>query len=95
MTLCMAVGCLISGIAAGASSRTGGVIGAGFVGSALGVFGFFMLAKLAMMGHGAAASGGESGQLYTIAAIFAAGGGVVGAIGTAIGWATVGKRASA
>lgn len=82
----IAVGCLVAGIAVGASARAR-PLAAAFLGSVLGTAGFaYMISQ--------AATAGQTGRGDTLAVIgvFAVGGGVVTLIGTVIGWAAIGKR---
>jgi hypothetical protein len=79
-------GCLLSGIAAGASSRTR-VLAASFLGAVLGTFGFVMLVLVALTKLSSV-----DDQFYASTAVFAAGGGIVTVLGTAIGWVTVGRK---
>lgn len=80
------VGCLLAGLAIGASARIRPIL-ASFLGGIAGTAGFAVLL---------ARSGGTSGasqEELLIIAMFAAGGGIATMIGAAIGWATVGKTA--
>jgi hypothetical protein len=86
----IAVGCLISGLAVGASARTRPLIAA-FLGSGIGVSGFFVLLTRAT----ASAADDDKSNVIAGLAILAVGGGIVTLIGTALGWVTVGRRAEA
>ncbi len=78
------VGCLLAGLAAGASARTR-VLVASFIGAAIGVFGFFMLSRFL--------EGGEpKADELAGAGIIACGGAVITLIGASIGWVAVGRR---
>jgi hypothetical protein len=79
------VGCLLAGLATGASARTRPLIAA-FLGGGLGVAGFFWLLARTQ-------STPERDNLIGLAVI-AVGGAIVTLIGTAIGWGVVGKRAA-
>ena len=81
----LAGGCVIAGIAAGASARAR-PLGAAFLGGALGTAGFAMLiAQTATGGHGDADSAAVIG-------VFAGGGGILSFLGAALGWAVIGKK---
>jgi hypothetical protein len=77
----LAAGCLIAGLAIGASSRVRPLIAA-LLGGGLGVAGFYALI--------AGATPSERDQAGI--AILAVGGGIITLIGTAVGWAVVGRR---
>jgi hypothetical protein len=79
------VGCLLAGLASGASARTR-VLLASFLGAAGGVLGFFALAS-ALQGTG----GRLEGDALAGAAVIACGGGLVALLATALGWAAVGR----
>jgi len=80
-------GCLLAGLAGGASARVRPLIAA-FVGGALGVAGFFALVTRV--------STTAPDRDTTIGfVVFAAAGALVTMLGTAIGWAAVGKRNAA
>lgn len=80
-------GCLVAGLAGGASARVRPLIAA-FVGGGIGVAGFF-----ALVSH---ASTSPPDRDTTIGlAVFSVGGALVTLIGTAIGWSAVGKRTAA
>jgi hypothetical protein len=78
------VGCLLAGLAAGASARTR-VLAASFLGAAIGVFGFFLLARFLLGGQP------KSDELVG-AGVIAAGGAIVALAGAALGWSLVGRR---
>jgi hypothetical protein len=83
MMIGMVAGCVIAGIAIGASARSR-PIGAAFVGGGLGVAGFFyMIHRL---------SPGDSKDAALGIAVLAAGGAIVSFIGAVVGWAAVGRR---
>jgi hypothetical protein len=82
----IAVGCLLSGLAVGASARTRPLIAA-FLGGGVGVSGFFVLVTRAT-----ATASDDKSNLIAGVAILGAGGALVTLIGTAIGWASVGRR---
>jgi MFS family permease len=84
----IAVGCLLCGIAVGASARTRPLIAA-FLGAGVGVSGFFLLLTRATE---TASSPSDKNNVLIGLVILAAGGGLVALIGTAIGWAAVGRR---
>jgi hypothetical protein len=79
-------GCLLAGLASGASARTRILI-ASFMGGLFGVFGFFYLFQVLTVGA-------PKTEEILGAAVVAAGGGIVSLIGTALGWAVVGKKTS-
>jgi len=84
MTLAgVAIGCLVAGLAIGASARTR-ALGASFLGGGVGVAGFFLLVTRDTVGHDKDAAAGV--------AVLAIGGAILTLLGSAIGWATVGKR---
>ncbi len=85
MLLGMAAGCLLSGLAVGASARTRPLLAA-MLGGGAGVGGFCALVVRAM-GRGAADKDAVTG-----AVVLAVGGCIVTLIGALIGWAAVGKR---
>jgi len=86
----MAAGCLLSGLAGGASARSRPLF-ASLLGGAAGCAGFFLL--LARVSGGGEMHTDNDTLLGLI--ILAIGGGLAALIGTALGWAAVGKRASA
>jgi len=99
----LAVCSLFAGLAAGASA-TRRILGVTFLGTAIGLFGFFFLAIylfLALFGTMAAERGGPTGvaaipaEIYAGLAIIAGGAGIVALIGAAIGWGTWGKSGAA
>lgn len=77
------VGCLIAGLASGASARTR-ILVAAFLGAAGGVFGFFALAS-AMQGSQL------DRDALAGAGVIAVGGGLVALLAAALGWAAVGR----
>lgn len=83
----IALGCLLAGLAVGASARVRPILGA-FVGGIAGTAGFAVL-----LARSAGGAGGGQDELM-IVAMFASGGGIVTMIGAAVGWATVGKTAA-
>jgi hypothetical protein len=85
MLMGLGAGCLVGGIAVGASARTRPLLAA-LVGGALGVAGFTLLVTRSSPG---------SKEETTGIIVLAVGGGVVTLIGALIGWAAVGKRAAA
>ena len=78
------IGCLLGGLAIGASARLR-VLGASFLGGAVGVAGFFLMITV---------QEGSTHDKDIVAgiAVLAAGGAIVTLIGSALGWATIGKR---
>jgi hypothetical protein len=84
LLLGMAAGCLVAGIAVGASARSRPLLAA-MIGGGAGVAGFVAL----MM---RAAPRSDDGKELGVIGVFAVGGAVVTLIGTLIGWAAVGKR---
>lgn len=85
MLIGFAAGCLVSGIAVGASSRARPLL-ASFIGGGLGVVGLGLLvAKLS--------PGGADKDVQTGIAVLAVIGGIISLIGALIGWAAVGKKA--
>jgi hypothetical protein len=81
----IAAGCLVAGIAVGASARSR-PFAAAFLGSALGTAGFaYMISNAAIGGHG-------GGDAASVIAVFAVGGGIATLIGALIGWAAIGKK---
>ena len=84
MLVGIGTGCLISGIAIGASARRR-VLVAALAGGILGTAAFTYL-----LTRGVPGKGGADGLAIT--GVFAGGGGLLTLIGTAIGWATVGKK---
>lgn len=85
MLIGFAAGCLLSGIAVGASSRARPLL-ASFVGGGLGVVGLGLLASRV-------SPGGADKDVAAGIAVLAVGGGVICLIGALIGWAAVGKKA--
>ncbi|CAN5799199.1 hypothetical protein BH11MYX3_BH11MYX3_29880 [soil metagenome] len=94
---------LLLGLAAGASA-TKRILGVSFLGTAIGLFGFFFLAVYlftSLFGSTNSERGGETGlaaipsEVYAGLATVAAGAGIVALIGAAIGWTTWGKSSSA
>jgi hypothetical protein len=87
MTLAgVGIGCLLAGLAIGASARTR-ALGASFLGGGVGVAGFFLLVTKDTVGHDKDAAAGI--------AVLAIGGAILTLLGSAIGWAAVGKRNAA
>ena len=84
LLLGMAAGCLVAGIAVGASARSRPLL-ASMLGGGAGVAGFL---ALVMRATPRSSDGNELGGLV----ILAVGGAVATLIGTLIGWAAVGKR---
>lgn len=78
----IAVGCLLAGLAVGASARVRPLI-ASLLGSAIGVAGYFALVTRASPPDNNATAG---------LALLAAGGAILTLIGTGIGWAAFGRR---
>lgn len=92
----LAICCLLSGIASGASARSRPLI-ATLLGGAIGVGAFFYLALMifvAIFSRTETASTGVPQEVYIGLAVVAAGAGLVTMIGAAIGWAAVGKKAA-
>ena len=77
-------GCLLAGFASGASARTR-ILAASLLGGLAGVFGFFYLFQVLTVGS-------PRTEETLGAAVVALGGGIVALIGTAVGWAVVGKK---
>jgi hypothetical protein len=84
MLIGMAAGCLLAGLAVGASTRVRPLL-ASLIGGGIGVAGFF-----ALFGRTARAES-DSDTIAGIA-VLAAGGALITLIGTLVGWAAVGKR---
>lgn len=80
----IAIGCLLAGLAVGASARMRPLLAA-LLGGGLGVAGFFVLVMQATTMDKDAIAG---------TVVLAVGGALVTLLGTAIGWATVGKRSA-
>lgn len=80
------IGCLVAGVAIGASARSRPIL-ASFLGAILGTAGFAVL-----LARSAGGSGSSQDELL-IVTMFSIGGGIATMIGSAIGWATVGKTA--
>jgi len=80
----LAVGCLVTGVACGASARSRPLL-ATLLGSAAGVFGFFYLV-FAMFGYP------MEGDALIGAGVFAGGGGIVALLGAFLGWKLAGTR---
>lgn len=78
------IGCLLAGIASGASARSRPIL-ACFIGGGLGTAGFAYLVKVL-------AGAGKSDDAAAAIGVFAVGGAILTVIGAAIGWFTVGKR---
>ena len=83
------VGCFLSGLSVGASSRRRVLIGS-LVGAAAGALGFFLMILEMEGGSGTDQEGAKAGL-----AIIAAAGGIVTVIGNVIGWSLFGKRNAA
>jgi hypothetical protein len=81
----IAAGCLIAGLAVGASARVRPLI-ASFLGGGAGVAGYFLLITRSLPPERDVAVG---------IAVLAAGGAVVALIGTALGWGIIGRRQAA
>ncbi len=79
----IAVGSVVAGLASGASARVR-ILGASFIGSAMGVFGFFML-------EGARTGSPLHGDRLLGAAIITVGSSVFTTLAALIGWAAVGR----
>jgi hypothetical protein len=77
-------GCLLAGLASGASARTR-ILFASFVGSLVGVFGFFVLFQYL-------SKGAPDRDVLLGAAVIGVGGGIIALLGSSLGWAAVGKR---
>jgi hypothetical protein len=91
----LALFCFILGAATGASA-TERPLGAAFLGSAIGIGGFFYLTILlfmALFNTKESAPQSIPSEVYAGMAIMAVGAGIVTLIGAAIGWAAVGKKA--
>jgi hypothetical protein len=81
----MGIGCVLSGIAAGASARTR-PLGASFLGGAIGMAGYLtLISRLSP-------SESKSSDVAAGIAVFAAGGAILTLIGAVIGWFAVGKK---
>jgi len=81
----MAVGCLLAGLAVGASARTRPLLAA-MIGGGAGVLGFFAL-MLRITGSGSSDKDQTAGMI-----VAAVGGCIITLIGTLIGWLAIGKR---
>lgn len=79
-------GCLLAGLAVGALARTRPLI-ASLLGGGLGVTGFFFLVARS-------STAADATREYEGLIVLAVGGAVVTAIGTAIGWAAIGRRSA-
>ena len=77
-------GCLLAGLASGASARSR-ILAAAFLGGLIGVFGFFLIFQYLV-------TGAPKTEELVGAAIVAAGGGIVALLGTSLGWATFGRK---
>jgi hypothetical protein len=86
MLVAMGAGCLLSGLAVGASARTRPLLAA-LLGGGLGVAGFCALILRAVPSHGSADKDAVTGVV-----VLAVGGCIVTLIGALIGWVAVGKR---
>ncbi|HEY0193863.1 MAG TPA: hypothetical protein VGC42_22255 [Kofleriaceae bacterium] len=86
----MGIGCLLAGLAGGASARTRPLL-ASLVGGAAGCAGFFVLLSRSQ-GDGGSMSAARDTLIGLV--ILAVGGGIAALIGTALGWAAVGKGAA-
>jgi hypothetical protein len=84
----IAVGCLVAGVSIGASARVR-PLGAAFLGAALGTAGFAYLISLTATG------GHSNSDSAAVIGVFAGGGGIVTFLGAALGWAVIGRKASA
>ncbi|MEO8841865.1 MAG: hypothetical protein ABI591_31435 [Kofleriaceae bacterium] len=82
----VAIGCLLGGLAIGASARIR-VLGASLLGGAIGCAGFFLMITVQQ---------GSTHDKDVVAgiAVLAVGGAIVTLIGSALGWAIIGKRAA-
>ncbi len=78
------IGCLLAGVAVGASARLRVAI-ASLIGGAAGIVGFFALIV-------AQAEHGHDNDPVAGMAIIVVGGGIVTMIGSALGWTAIGKR---
>lgn len=76
-------GCLVAGLAVGASARVRPLIAA-FLGGGLGVAGFFALVTRAIPP--------DNSDAAAVFAVLAGGGAIVTLIGTELGWVTVGRK---
>ena len=91
----LGVACLLVGLAIGASGTTR-TLGASFLGGTIGLGGFFFLAMYVFAGLLSKDGAGLDkipSEVYAGIAIMAVGAGLATMIGSAIGWATVGKKA--
>jgi hypothetical protein len=82
----VAIGCLLAGLAIGASARVR-VLGASLLGGALGCAGFFLMITVQQ-------GSTHDKDVAAGIAVLAVGGAVVTLIGSALGWAMIGKRAA-
>jgi hypothetical protein len=84
---------LLVGIAAGASARSR-PLGAAFLGGAIGVGGYFLLAVYMFAGllGGKGSREGIPSEVYAGIGVVAVGAGIVALLGALIGWATVGSK---
>ena len=90
----LALCCLVVGVTAGASAGTR-PLGAAFLGTTLGVGGFFFLAIyvfVSVFSSGKAGATDIPSEAYGGMAILAIGAGIVGLIGALIGWKAVGSK---
>jgi len=85
MFIGMGAGCLLAGLAVGASARTRPLLAA-LLGGGLGVAGFCALLVRA------SPRGGDNKDAAAVIAVIAVGGCIVTLIGALIGWAAVGRR---
>ncbi len=90
----VAIGCLVVGVASGASARSR-PLAASFFGGALGLGGFGMLSVYvfrAMVANGGGEAEKIPPELYIGMAVIAVGGGIAATIGALIGWSAVGSK---
>jgi hypothetical protein len=90
----LAICCLLSGLAAGASARSRPLLATLF-GGAIGVGAFFYLAIMifvAVFSRGGMTETGVPKEVYIGIAVVAVGAGIVTMLGALVGWAAVGKK---
>jgi hypothetical protein len=90
----LALCCLLTGIAGGASATTR-PLGASFLGGMLGIGGFFFLAAYIFVSVLSSKQAGAESippEVYTGIAVMAVGAGIVVLIGALIGWSVAGKK---
>jgi hypothetical protein len=92
----LALCCLLLGIAVGASAPSR-KLGASFLGTAVGLGGFFLLAIyvfVSVLSSHSTETASVPSEVYIGIAILAVGAGIVSLLGALIGWSTVGRKQS-